>query len=192
MSMKIEITGKDVQELYVNGVNTLLLLTRGGQEMFKPVPQAPAEPPPSVDAGAQVNAPVEPPVEAPVVEPEILPPPPKTRTRKPKPEPAVIDAAFDVTPPAKEESGIPDFLQRETDAPKEQTKAEPLTLDDMRQRVKDIVAAHAARSKPMPECVAYVRQLFEPFGIKLAADLTPEQYAEFWKVSQGYLDGTTK
>ena len=63
----------------------------------------------------------------------------------------------------------------------------------MRDRVKAILTAHTEeRGKEMPEAIAYVRKLFGPFNIKLAAELKPEQFDEFMEASEAYLDGSAE
>lgn len=78
-----------------------------------------------------------------------------------------------------------------------------LTMDDMRQRVKEIIDAHAARGNERNACVDYVRHLFNGFRIgdgennvmrpiQKVAELPASDFARFWSESQGYLDGTVK
>lgn len=197
--IELNIKGKDVQELYVNGVNMLLLLTRGGQDMFQR-PATTASAVPVAESSPQTESPKDEQPDAETVvtaepnPPVIEPAPPKTRKPRTPKEPVTIEAT------ANPQLDIVDAVNAKVDedpfAIGEPTKpaaeAPKLTLDDMRQRVKDIITKHTERQNAMPVCIAYVRKLFEPFGIKLAAELKPEQFDEFWRVSATYLDGSAK
>jgi hypothetical protein len=66
----------------------------------------------------------------------------------------------------------------------------PLTLDDIRERVRLIIDAHTKRGNEMPAVVAYVQHLFKPYGIAKAAELSADKWAEFMVKSKAYLDGT--
>jgi hypothetical protein len=169
--LKIEISGRDVGELYANSVNLTLLLARGGEALFKPQPVAESD---------NQTAPVDVKPEA-VAEPNppVVDKPAKAKRTKPA-------QTIEATANADDALGLSDAK------PAAKEKAKALTLDDMRDRVKAIIKAHEGRGNDMPKCVAYVRQLFEPFGIKLAAELKPEQFDEFMAKSQAYLDGTAK
>ena len=165
--IQLTISGDDPTKFYNEAMNALLLLAQGGNQVFKP------STPPVVDqpvAPVEVSAPDggEPLPNPPVAEEA---PAPKKRGPKPRVE-KIIEAVAEPDPVLPVE------------------KPREFTLDDMRDRVKAIVQAHKDRGNEMPECVAYARKLFAPFGIRLAADLKPEQFDDFWAASQAYLDGT--
>jgi hypothetical protein len=68
-----------------------------------------------------------------------------------------------------------------------------LTMDkDIRPRLRAIQEAHEKRGHDMKECVAYLLKLYEPFGIKNAKLLKPEQFEDFMKASEAFLDGSAK
>jgi hypothetical protein len=185
--LELNIKGSDVGELYTNAMNMFVLLTKGGTAVFTPAPPAdvtpPAEPPARTAEAVAVP-------EANPTAVDALDDKPKRRGRPPKPAP-VIEATADPVPetPADDDPlGLSDVKP----ATVEEAPAE-LTLDDMRDRVKAIIKAHNEdRGHGMPDCIAYVRKLFAPFGVKLAAELKPDQFAEFWSESQKYLDGSAK
>ena len=173
--IKLEIAGNDVTHFFQEFANAALLLTQGGNTTFKPAPAA------TVDAGVGAARPAQTDdlVQDAVAEPN--PPVVEKPKRKAKEKAAPVDA------------GIPDFLDRNNKPAAPVDDAKQYTLDDMRDRVKAIITAHTeTRGHKMQEAVAYVRELFKPFGIKLAAELKPEQFADFMAKSQPYLDGTAK
>lgn len=190
MSIELKITGDNAQQFYLNAANAFMLLAQGGNAIFaaKPTNDAPQTPPPTETAGAVQEAVAEP-------NPPVDVKPSRTTRKKP---PVTIEATAEpVAPPPPDEDplGLNDVAKpAETET--------TYTLDDMRQRVKDILAMHGpkdakdapkeARGNDMAACVAYVRKLFAPFNVKLAADLKPPQFADFMKASQAYLDGTAE
>jgi hypothetical protein len=65
-----------------------------------------------------------------------------------------------------------------------------LTLDgDIRPRLQAIQKAHTERGHDMPAVVAYIQQLYGPFGIAKIPQLRPEQFEDFMDASEGYLSG---
>jgi hypothetical protein len=134
-----------------------MLLAVGGNKMFT----APAE------------QTVAPPVEA-----EVLPPK-KTKKKAEMPEGG---------------DPIPDLTG----------KTEVITMADCRARTKDVIAkfeadAYAKLGKPradatqkevdavMQSTMAFMMSVFEPFGIKKAPDLKPEQFAEYMAATEKLL-----
>lgn len=195
--LKIEITGNTSDELYANAVTMLYMVTRGGQAIAAEREQAQrnvdiaktTELAPQQETAAEVVA-------EPLANPKAADPQEKkTRAKKDKP-------VVDVTPTVVEDAD-PLGLGAVTAQP-------ALTAEDMRQRVKDIIAADSkrfyaaieaddvlsgdalqkARDEVLPQCIAYIRKLFAPFGVQLAADVKPEDFAKFLEISQAYLDGT--
>lgn len=172
--LKIEITGNTSDELYANAVTMLYMVTRGGQaiavEREAAAKNAALAEAMSITGKGEAAPEVEP-LENPKASDPL---PAEKKTRKPKAAPVIED---------KDPFGL--GLETAEPAPAE------LTLGDIRKRVQDIIAAHSEQRKvPMDECIAYVRKLFAPFGIKMAADLKPEQWTAFYAASQAYLDGT--
>lgn len=102
--------------------------------------------------------------------------PPKKRGRPAKPT-VTIEA-------------VAEAVVSEAAVPITETKAEPVTIDGIRQRTMEIIAAHKDRGNDMATVTGYVMQLFKPFGIKKAAELAPEKWEEFMTASQAYVDGT--
>lgn len=187
----IEIRGNNLQELYANAVNLVVLLARGGNTVMTPNAPTTAD---GAPLGAQAgNAPRQ---EA-VAEPN---PPvadaPKKRGPKPRPQTIEATATEVITAPPPVEDGIPDFLDanKKTEAPTAQ-----FDLDkDIRPRIREINAAQLARlmdagtkeSAAAIAAVEHIKKLFAEFSLAKAADLPVTKYAEFMARSQAYLDGT--
>lgn len=184
--LELTIKGKDAHELFANAAQIFGLMAMGAK---------------NVSAGAQgsASAPAEAPkpdgwqdfppsddVAVPEENPKVTAEPKTRKARTPK-APVVIDNEPPAETPKDEDPlGLNDV---KSDAP---TDAPQYTVDDMRQRVKDIIANGTARGQDMPTNVAYVRKLFAPFGVKLAAEVPPGKFAEFIEKSAPYLDGTAK
>ncbi len=191
----IEIRGNNLQELYANAVNLVVLLARGGNTVM--TPNTPASETPSANAPAD---PAPPPAPEVIAEPNPSVSAPSTTSHRkpgrPKAAPTIEATTTEVVAAKPEGEGIPDFLQRTVDA-----KAEAPTLDldkDIRPRIRAINAAYAERaatsgkkdSEIAIDGVNYIKKLFAEFKIAKAADLPATQYAEFMAKSQAYLEGT--
>ena len=162
---RLEITGNTPEELYFNCIKTLSIMVKGAGSTAAPVEETTA---PQADvAPAKVEQP----------EQEIIPPAPKKRGPKPK-----------AAEPTKTEE-LNDDISDLGGAP---AKKE-LTLDgDIKPRLQAISAACTKRGMSMPETVAYIQQLYGPFGIAKAPQLRPEHYEEFLEASEAYLYGTAE
>lgn len=169
--IKLEITGNDPKDFYVQCANALLLVVNGGERVFSAKPDTP--PQQNTGSGSTDAVPVG---DATKMPPADKPP----RNRKP----ASIE--LKANKPAEMPEGgdaVPDM----TNKPDVE-----LTAEGMKQRVRDIIEAHTARGNDMPTCVAYVQKLFKPFNIEQAAKVPAARFAEFMAASEPYLDGTAK
>lgn len=164
--MEIKISGATPQELYVNLHNIFLLVAKGGTEMFKLPP---------VVTGPETT----------LAEAQIAPPAPKPRGR-PRKQVEIVETA--ASPETTDASQLTNF-----EILNDPVEANPvLTPECMLQRAKDIVSAHEKRGHTMQEGVAYLRKLYEGFGIKRVTELSPEQYGEFYMKAKPYLEGTAE
>lgn len=196
MPYEMKITGSDVKDFYQNAAHAFLLLSHGGNTVFATPPAAPT-PEQQANRDAVEKVVVAEPV-GDVTKTVVEKPPRKSRTTK---APETIDVKPEVveTKPAEADDD-PLSLNDVAKPAADRAEAPTYTVDDMRQRVREIIAAHGPKSKDnpnargndMPTCVAYVRKLFAPFGVKLAAEVPPERFAEFINASQAYLDGTAE
>ena len=192
----IEIRGNNLQELYANAVNLVVLLARGGNTVM--TPNAPTVPdtvnetpvvksdPLPVDPTPQTTAAVM----EPVAEPQ------KRKPGRPRAPQTIEATATEVVETKPDTDGIPDFLDanKKTEAPTAQ-----LDLDkDIRPRIREINAAQLARlmdagakeSAAAIAAVEHIKKLFAEFSLAKAAHLPVTKYAEFMARSQAYLDGT--
>lgn len=170
--IELKITGSDVRDFWIQSANTLALILNGGKTAFPPEQgPTPATPP------TTPNVPPADPVDD--VTKTVVEPAPRTR----KPKATTIEAKANKPAPVVPNDPLPPALAA--------TPA-TLTADNMRERVRDIIAAHKTRGHEMPACVEYVQKLFKPFAIDQAAKVPPERFAEFIEASKPYLDGTAK
>lgn len=192
--IKLEISGGNIQEFYGNAMNALGLLASGGamqQQVAAAQQKAGEAQQPDTSTTEAVGDPTKiPPAEK---------PPRRTRAKPPETIEATANKPAALTTETPAEVVDDDPLGLGLTETKSADAAEPTyTLDDMRKRVTDILAAHGpktdknpnARGNAMPDSIAYVRKLFAPFGVKLAAEIPPEKFGEFMAASQPYLDGT--
>ena len=188
----IEIRGNNLQELYANAVNLVVLLARGGNTVMTPNAPTTAD---GAPLGTQAgNAP---PQEAvPEPKPPVADALKRKRGRPRAPQTIEATATEVITAPPPLEDGIPDFLDanKKTEAPTAQ-----FNLDkDIRPRIREINAAQLARlmdagakeSAAAIAAVEHIKKLFAEFSLAKAVELPVTKYAEFMARSQAYLDGT--
>lgn len=201
--IELKISGAEPREFFKNAAEAFMLLAHGGQNLFAAPPGADVEKAREVPAGTPVTADGKAVQAEPVgdVTKTVVEKAPRKNAKNKAPEtidakPEVFETVVKGFDPAAVVDDDPLGLNDVAKPADEKT----YTVDDMRQRVKDILAAHgpktkespSARGNEMPVCVAYVRKLFAPFNVKLAADVPPDRFAEFMAASQPYLDGSAE
>lgn len=192
--IELKITGANAQELFVNAVQTLNLVVKGGMQTITQqaaAPQAemstapqPDKFPASDDVGAAEKA--------------ATKAKPGTRN-KGQPAPAPTEA------PASASDNKADFLD---DAAKPAETKTEITIADCRTQVRLSLENYEKRAREklpkglsdaqraeaekqiMFNKVEYTKPLLSTFGVGKVSDLKPEQFAEFMKVSKAYVNGT--
>lgn len=188
--IELKITGNDANELFVKAAQTLGLLVQGGQalaaqQMKANAPTAPAAPaddrPPQTENLADD---VQPPCD---VEPATL-------EAVPEANPKAVDFPADELDSAKTRKPRASRAKAATvETAPAAPAAEPeqtYTIDDIRNRMRNILAEHQKRGHDMPAVTTYAKGLLAKFDVKSAAEIPAERYGEFMAASQAYLDGT--
>lgn len=197
MPYKIEVTGENIQAVFQDVMNLAIVFGQGGNNAFRPPATAPAEVPVVQSVQTEgVNTGKNPPV-APL----------SAEKRKPgrPPEVQVVEATATEVKNHEAEvvkastSDLKNFVL-EASPPAEIETAKTLTLkEDIQPRVRAIMDGWKARAEPgtaenvvTQGGVNYAVGLLAKFGAKSTKDLKPEQFADFMKASEAYLDGSAK
>lgn len=178
MAYKIEVTGENIQAVFQDVMNLAIVMGQGGNNAFRPPVAAPAVEPvvqsvqtEGVDTGKN---------------PEIAPLPAEKRKPGRPPKVQVVEAE--------------DMTVAEASPPAEIETAKTFTLkEDIQPRVRAIMDGWKERAEPgtaenvvTQGGVNYAVGLLAKFGAKSTKDLKLEQYADFMKASEAYLDGSAK
>lgn len=166
---KLEITGTTPEDLFMNAVRMLSVLLKGGAQTTAAPVEHEVEPATAGDGHHYGEKRSEPKEDEKIT---VLPPEkPKRGTRAKAADKLVPDE-------------IPDLTGGKT------IEHKALSLDDdIRPRLRAIQKAHTERGHDMATCVAFIQQLYGPFGIAKAEQLKPDQFSEFMEASVGYLTG---
>lgn len=182
MPYKIEVVGNTIQELFQETVNLAIVMGQGGNTALRPPATALAEKPVSVpdEAVETVHPPQTPGVET-GKNPEVAPLPAEKRKPGRPPKPVTIEAT----------------------ATTETEMAKSFTLkEDIQPRIRDIMdnfkARHGAPADDREDQILigkgvnYALQLLKKYGAKNTREVKPEQFADFMRDSEAYLDGSAE
>lgn len=164
--IRLEITGEDAAEFHRNAIQTLAAIAGMRAKPAASPPETPQTEPVTVEAVAEPAA-------------------------EPDPFPASDDVSEAPTKPEPKKRGRP---AKAADAPAEETAKVEIKVDDIRNRVRDVISGFKTTldkddEKAEAKAVAYTSKLFALFDMKKVSDLPAERYAEFMATSESWLEG---